>query len=124
MQGFLQILAMVHTIESINNSTLLSGVKLGYEIYDTCSESTLAISATLRFLSTYNTSGDAVLFKCNYSDYIPKVKAVIGDSYSEVSIAVAKLLNTQLIPQVRAQSKCMLSRHKTKFFFCRTYFQC
>ncbi|XP_073483236.1 G-protein coupled receptor family C group 6 member A [Aquarana catesbeiana] len=121
MQGFLQILAMVHTIESINNSTLLSGVKLGYEIYDTCSESTLAISATLRFLSTYNTSGDAVLFKCNYSDYIPKVKAVIGDSYSEVSIAVAKLLNTQLIPQVSHASSAQILSDKFRFpAFLRT----
>lgn len=100
MQGFLQSLAMAHAIEMVNNSSLIPGIKLGYEIYDTCSEATLAVSAALRFLSTYNTSVELLAFRCNYSDYTPKVKAVIGDSYSETSIAVARLLNTQLIPQV------------------------
>ncbi|KAM5165540.1 G-protein coupled receptor family C group 6 member A [Mantella aurantiaca] len=121
MQGFLQMLAMAHAIQLINNSSLIPGVKLGYEIYDTCSESTLAISATLRFLSTYNTSADAVVFKCNYSDYTPKVKAVIGDSYSEVSIAVARLLNTQLIPQVSHASSAQILSDKFRFpAFLRT----
>ncbi|XP_018419115.1 PREDICTED: G-protein coupled receptor family C group 6 member A-like isoform X1 [Nanorana parkeri] len=121
MQGFLQILAMAHTIELINNSSLIPGVKLGYEIYDTCSESTQAISATLRFLSTYNTSGDTLVFKCNYSDYTPRVKAVIGDSYSEVSIAVATLLNTQLIPQVSHASSAEILSDKFRFpAFLRT----
>ncbi|XP_072266307.1 G-protein coupled receptor family C group 6 member A [Pyxicephalus adspersus] len=117
MQGFLQMLAMAHAIELINNSSLIPGIKLGYEIYDTCSESTLAISATLRFLSTYNTSGDNVAFKCNYSDYTPKVKAVIGGSYSEVSIAVARLLNTQLIPQLLQSLKAVNFTYKGRTLY-------
>ena len=60
IQIFLQTLAMIHAIEMINNSTLLSGVTLGYEIYDTCAEVTKAMASALRFLSKSNTSKDIV----------------------------------------------------------------
>ncbi|XP_040282779.1 G-protein coupled receptor family C group 6 member A-like [Bufo bufo] len=121
MQGFLQLLAMAHAIDMVNNSSLIPGIKLGYEIYDTCSEATLAVSAALRFLSTYNSSVELLTFKCNYSDYTPKVKAVIGDSYSEVSIAVARLLNTQLIPQISHSSSAEILSDKFRFpAFMRT----
>ncbi|XP_056422381.1 G-protein coupled receptor family C group 6 member A isoform X2 [Hyla sarda] len=112
---------MAHAIEMVNNSSLIPGIKLGYEIYDTCSEATLAVSAALRFLSTYNTSMELLTFKCNYSDFTPKVKAVIGDSYSEVSIAVARLLNTQLIPQISHSSSAKILSDKFRFpAFLRT----
>ncbi|KAM3931620.1 G-protein coupled receptor family C group 6 member A-like [Leptodactylus fuscus] len=121
IQGFLQLLAMAHAIDMVNNSSLIPGIVLGYEIYDTCSEATLALSAALRFLSTYNTSVELLAFKCNYSDYTPKVKAVIGDSYSEVSIAVARLLNTQLIPQISHSSSAEILSDKYRFpAFLRT----
>ncbi|XP_025238164.1 G-protein coupled receptor family C group 6 member A [Theropithecus gelada] len=97
---FLQTLAMIHSIEMINNSTLLSGVKLGYEIYDTCTEVTVAMAATLRFLSKFNCSKETVEFKCDYSSYMPRVKAVIGSGYSEITMAVSRMLNLQLMPQV------------------------
>ncbi|MEE6476105.1 hypothetical protein FKM82_010975 [Ascaphus truei] len=121
MQGFLQTLAMSHAIEVINNSTLIPGIKLGYEIYDTCSEATLAVSAAIRFLSIFNSSEDVLKFRCNYTDYTPRVKAVIGDSYSEVSIAVAKVLNTQLIPLVSHSSSAEILSDKFRFpAFLRT----
>lgn len=91
---------MIHAIETINNSTLLSGVTLGYEIYDTCAEVTKAMASALRFLPKFNSSEDVVEFKCNYSDYVPRIKAVTGASYSEESMAVSRLLALQLIPQV------------------------
>lgn len=97
---FLQTLAMIHSIEMINNSTLLSGVKLGYEIYDTCTEVTVAMAAALRFLSRFNCSREIVEVKCNYSSYMPRVKAVIGAGYSEISMAVSRILSLQLMPQV------------------------
>lgn len=97
---------MIHAIETINNSTLLSGVTLGYEIYDTCAEVTKAMASALRFLSKFNSSEDVVEFRCNYSDYIPRIKAVVGASYSEVSMAVSRLLALQLIPQVGLRELC------------------
>ncbi|XP_053129546.1 G-protein coupled receptor family C group 6 member A [Hemicordylus capensis] len=121
VQVFLQSLAMVHAIELINNSPLLPGIKLGYEIYDTCAEVTRAMAAALRFLSKFNASKDLVEFRCNYSDYIPRVKAVIGATYSEVSMSVARILNLQLIPQVSHASTAEILSDKVRFpSFLRT----
>ncbi|XP_039389001.1 G-protein coupled receptor family C group 6 member A isoform X1 [Mauremys reevesii] len=121
IQVFLQTLAMMHAIEMINNSTLLSGIKLGYEIYDTCAEVTKAMGAALRFLAKFNASKDTVEYKCNYSDYIPRIKAVIGSSYSEIAMAVSRLLNLQLIPLVSHASSAEILSDKIRFpSFLRT----
>ncbi|XP_029452304.1 G-protein coupled receptor family C group 6 member A-like [Rhinatrema bivittatum] len=121
MQGFLQSLSMIHAIESINNSTLLPGITLGYEIYDTCSEVTVALAAAMRFLSKFNTSENLVEFRCNYTDYIPRVKAVIGASFSEQSVAVSRMLNLQLIPLVSYSASAEILSDKIRFpSFLRT----
>ncbi|XP_075410078.1 G-protein coupled receptor family C group 6 member A isoform X3 [Tenrec ecaudatus] len=118
---FLQTLAMIHSIEMINNSTLLSGVKLGYEIYDTCTEVTVAMAAVLRFLSNLNCPREVVEFKCDYSSYTPRVKAVIGAGYSEITMAVSRMLNLQLIPQVSYESTAEILSDKVRFpSFLRT----
>lgn len=39
-------------------------------------------------------------FKCDYSRYMPRVKAVIGAGYTEITMAVSRMLNLQLMPQV------------------------
>ncbi|XP_052019553.1 G-protein coupled receptor family C group 6 member A isoform X3 [Apodemus sylvaticus] len=118
---FLQTLAMIHSIEMINNSTLLSGVKLGYEIYDTCTEVTAAMAATLRFLSKLNCSRETVIFQCDYSSYMPRVKAVVGAGYSEISMAVSRMLNLQLMPQVSYGSTAEILSDKIRFpSFLRT----
>ncbi|XP_012789399.2 G-protein coupled receptor family C group 6 member A isoform X3 [Sorex araneus] len=118
---FLQTLAMIHSIEMVNNSTLLSGVKLGYEIYDTCSEVTVATAAALRFLSKFNCSRETMESKCDSSSYIPRVKAVIGAGYSEITVAVSRILNLQLIPQVSYESTAEILSDKIRFpSFLRT----
>ncbi|XP_003781666.1 G-protein coupled receptor family C group 6 member A isoform X3 [Otolemur garnettii] len=118
---FLQALAMIHTIEMINNSTLLSGVKLGYEIYDTCTEVTVAMAAALRFLSKFNCSRETVEFQCDYSSYMPRVRAVIGAGYSEITMAVSRMLNLQLMPQVSYESTAEILSDKIRFpSFLRT----
>ncbi|XP_055981235.1 G-protein coupled receptor family C group 6 member A [Sorex fumeus] len=118
---FLQTLAMIHSIEMINNSTLLSGVKIGYEIYDTCSEVTVAMAAALRFLSKFNCSRETMESKCDSSSYMPRVKAVIGAGYSEITMAVSRILNLQLIPQVSYESTAEILSDKIRFpSFLRT----
>ncbi|XP_069462735.1 G-protein coupled receptor family C group 6 member A [Ambystoma mexicanum] len=115
LEGFLQTLAMIHTIESINNSTLLRGIKLGYEIYDTCADVSTAMVAAMRFMAKVNTSGDTLESRCNYIDYTPRVKAVIGASNSEVSIAVSRMLTLQLIPQVSHSSSADILSDALRF---------
>ncbi|XP_008565974.1 PREDICTED: G-protein coupled receptor family C group 6 member A isoform X2 [Galeopterus variegatus] len=121
ISNFLQTLAMIHSIEMINNSTLLPGIKLGYEIYDTCTEVTVAMAAALRFLSKFNCSREIVEFKCDYSSYMPRVKAVIGAGYSEITMAVSRMLSLQLMPQVSYESTAEILSDKIRFpSFLRT----
>ncbi|XP_067841387.1 G-protein coupled receptor family C group 6 member A-like [Heptranchias perlo] len=121
LSTFLQAQAMIYSIEQINNSTLLPGVKLGYEIYDSCSDVIAAIQATTRFLSKFNSSDSSVEVHCNYTDYVPSVKAVVGDAYSEISIVVARLLNLYLIPQISHASSAETLSDKARFAsFLRT----
>ncbi|KAM5282566.1 LOW QUALITY PROTEIN: G-protein coupled receptor family C group 6 member A [Hipposideros larvatus] len=108
---FLQTLAMIHSIEMIDNS----GVKLEYKIHDTCTEVTVAIAAALRFLSKFNCSKEIVEFKCDYSRYMPRVKAVIGAGYSEISMAISRILNLQLTPQVNYESTAEIPSDKICF---------
>ncbi|XP_059837327.1 G-protein coupled receptor family C group 6 member A [Hypanus sabinus] len=121
VRGLVKILAMIHSIEMINNSTLLPGIKLGYKIYDTCTEPTMALRAVLKFLSKANSSDNCVEVHCNYTAYLPAVKAVIGAATSEVSISVARLLNINLMPQISYSASARILSDKTRFpAFLRT----
>ncbi|XP_059839478.1 G-protein coupled receptor family C group 6 member A-like [Hypanus sabinus] len=112
---------MIHTIEMINNSSLLNGVKLGYEIYDTCSDASKAIIAAMKLLAKSNSTGDVLEVHCNYTDYKPIVKAVVGEVYSELSIPVARIFNVMLIPQISFASSASILSNKGRFTsFLRT----
>ncbi|XP_078255751.1 G-protein coupled receptor family C group 6 member A [Rhinoraja longicauda] len=121
VRGLVKVLAMIHSIEKINNSTLLPGIKLGYKIYDTCTEPTMALRAVMKFLSKANSSDNCVEVHCNYTDYMTTVKAVIGPATSEVSISVARLLNINLMPQISYSASAKILSDKTRFpAFLRT----
>ncbi|XP_068014355.1 taste receptor type 1 member 3 [Melanerpes formicivorus] len=97
--GLIWALAMKFAIEEINNSTsLLPGVRLGYDMYDTCLEPLVALQPSLLFLTRQGTRGIEV--RCNYSDYQPRVTAVIGPHKSDLCLATAQLFSFFLIPQV------------------------
>lgn len=95
---------MKFAIDQINNSTsLLPGVKLGYDMYDTCFEPLVALQPSLLFLTQNGTTGIGVL--CNYTDYQPRVTAVIGPHKSDLCLVTAKLFSSFLIPQVKKLSR-------------------
>ncbi|NXJ37928.1 TS1R3 protein, partial [Ciconia maguari] len=97
--GLIWALGMKFAIDQINNSTsLLPGVRLGYDMYDTCFEPLAALQPSLLFLTQNGTTGIGVL--CNYSDYQPRVTAVIGPHKSDLCLVTAKLFSFFLIPQV------------------------
>ncbi|XP_067881784.1 G-protein coupled receptor family C group 6 member A [Heterodontus francisci] len=121
VRGLVKALTMIHSIEMVNNSTLLPGIKLGYEIYDTCTEPTKALRAVLGFLSKSNSTDNCVEVQCNYTDYLPKVRAVIGAATSEVSIVVARLLSIHLMPQISYSASATILSDKARFpAFLRT----
>ncbi|RLV87396.1 hypothetical protein DV515_00015746 [Chloebia gouldiae] len=89
---------MTFAIEQINNSSsVLPGLRLGYELHDSCSEPLVALRPSLLFLARRGSSGIALLR--NYSEYQPRVTAVIGPHSSDLCLLTARLFSSFLIPQ-------------------------
>eukprot|EP00063_Salmo_salar_P040289 XP_014015124.1 PREDICTED: G-protein coupled receptor family C group 6 member A-like [Salmo salar] len=117
--GFTQALAMIHAVESANRSPVLTtlGISLGYRIHDSCSDVTTALRASADFTQpTKDCGGGASTSTCP-----PPIMAVIGASSSEISIAVARQLNLELIPQISYASTAIILSDKKRFpAFLRT----
>ncbi|XP_031758569.1 G-protein coupled receptor family C group 6 member A [Xenopus tropicalis] len=121
LRGFLRSLGMVHAIERINSFNLLPGIKLGYEIYDTCGDASRGLQETIRFTGYEELAYEILHGMCNVTDLLPLVKAVVGAGYSEVSVAVARLLGFQLVPQISYGSTAAILSDKRRFpSFLRT----
>lgn len=98
-------LAAIHEIEEINAAGFLPGVHLGYLMCDTCSFASKALQNVGHMLAI----NSSLNVKCDYIDFRPKVKIILGALYSEVSIAVARLLNVYMVPLVSHKS-CLISK--------------
>lgn len=111
--------AMRYAVEQINNNTgpqlLLPGVKLGYQLYDTCSipAGILASLDVLDYWSPFTSGKDP-----NYNNSQRPV-AVIGPDSSSKTFTPAVLLGAYLIPQVSSSknSHC----HKSQRPACCVY---
>lgn len=94
---------MKYAVDEINaNESLLPGIKLGYEIYDTCKQSAIIVKPTLSFLTAK--SNRVLSVQCNYTDYETSMSAVIGPHSSEMVSVIGKLIGFFLMPQVRLQT--------------------
>ncbi|CAL8338799.1 unnamed protein product [Lota lota] len=92
-------LVMKYTVDEINaNQVLLPGIKLGYDIFDTCSQSATIVQSTLYLLSDKVTGELAV--ECNYTNYEPRVAAIIGPQTSDMVTVIGNLLGFFLMPQI------------------------
>ncbi|XP_066540697.1 extracellular calcium-sensing receptor-like [Hoplias malabaricus] len=106
--------AMEFTIHEINNRTdLLPGIKLGYEIHDSCAAMPMAIKGAFQL-----TNGVESLFNntasCLNSTAVA-VPAVIGESGSTPSISMARILGLFGIPQVSHYATCACLSDKRQF---------
>nr|QQZ02695.1 taste receptor type 1 member 3 [Trachops cirrhosus] len=97
--GLLWALAGKMAVEEINRrSTLLPGVLLGYDFFDTCSDPVVAMKPSLMFMA--KAGGRDVAAHCDYAQYQPRVLAVIGPHTSELALVTGKLFGFFLMPQV------------------------
>ncbi|XP_066510748.1 G-protein coupled receptor family C group 6 member A-like [Hoplias malabaricus] len=103
---------MIYAIEQINNSTLLPNVNIGYDIYDTCSNVSMALYASLKLME-----GETPKTMCLVpnGDVNNNVKAVVGELSSEVSVSVARLLALPLMPQISYASTSQVLCDRSKF---------
>ena len=108
---------MIFAIQEINQRApnVLPNVTIGYEIYDTCGDVTNAIDDTLHLLygRPDNTSCEP------YDLSNPRVKVVIGERSSEVSIAVSRLLALSSVPQVCFYSLLLVSQITLRYLMFR-----
>ncbi|XP_029433926.1 taste receptor type 1 member 3 [Rhinatrema bivittatum] len=110
-----KLLAMRFAIDEINNSSsLLPKVTLGYDIYDTCFETRVAMRPAMSFLSRHP-GGDGLQVQCNYTDYRPRILAVVGPESSEECIILARLFNLITLPQVSYSASSDILRDRTRF---------
>ncbi|KAF6716373.1 G-protein coupled receptor family C group 6 member A [Oryzias melastigma] len=108
-RGLSWALAMVNAIEVLNSSPILTevNVTLGYHILDSCSDVSTALRATEDLLQRVAP--------------LKPVTAVVGASSSEISIAVARLLTLNMIPQISYASTAVILSDKSRFpAFMRT----
>ncbi|KAM9361307.1 taste receptor type 1 member 3, partial [Symphorus nematophorus] len=92
-------LVMKYAVDEVNaNQNLLPGIKLGYEIYDTCRQSAVIVKPTISFLSAK--SNRVLSAECNYTNYETSISAVIGPYSSEMVSVIGKLMGFFLMPQI------------------------
>uniref|UniRef100_A0A3B4XU92 G-protein coupled receptors family 3 profile domain-containing protein n=1 Tax=Seriola lalandi dorsalis TaxID=1841481 RepID=A0A3B4XU92_SERLL len=95
---------------------------IGYDIYDTCADVGLALRATLQLLKNQS-DPQRCLLPANINSALPdpQTKVVIGERYSEVSIAVARVLALSSVAQISYGSTSEVLSQKLKFpTFLRT----
>ena len=114
-KGFQRSLGMVFAVEQVNNNaSLLPGIKLAYDIRDTCTSSVTALEESVSFLPEFSGQG-----KCLRETY--SVSGVVGPSYGENCIPTQNLLRLFQIPQITNAGTAIELSDKTRYdYFFRT----
>ncbi|XP_066540643.1 extracellular calcium-sensing receptor-like [Hoplias malabaricus] len=109
--------SLIFAIEEINNSSLLlPGVSLGYTIYDTCSSILMGIKVAMALIN----GNEQTDFSKSCSKPA-QVQAIMGETYSSASMAVAKSVGPFSIPIISHYSTCTCLSDKQKYpSFLRT----
>uniref|UniRef100_A0A3Q3J5S1 G-protein coupled receptors family 3 profile domain-containing protein n=1 Tax=Monopterus albus TaxID=43700 RepID=A0A3Q3J5S1_MONAL len=101
---------MVFAIEEINKSTkLLPGIRLGYQIHDSCASVTVAVHAAFQLSNGL----DPVFYtgaNCSKS-----MMAVVGESGSTPSISISHVIGPFNIPQVSHSATCACLSDKRQY---------
>ncbi|XP_014639207.1 PREDICTED: taste receptor type 1 member 3 [Ceratotherium simum simum] len=116
--GLLWALAVQMAVEEINNgSTLLPGLHLGYDFFDSCTEPLVAMKPSLLFMAKAGSRSIAAY--CDYAQYQPRVVAVIGPHSSELALVTGKFFSFFLMPQVSygATTERLSNREEFPSFF-------
>ncbi|XP_026220310.1 extracellular calcium-sensing receptor-like [Anabas testudineus] len=104
--------AMIFAIEEINNSTkLIPGIRLGYQIHDSCALVPMALKVAFQF-----TNGlDQVFHTGDNCSQSGMVMAVVGESGSGQSIAMSRIIGPFKIPLVSHFATCACLSNKQQY---------
>ena len=95
--------AMVFAVEEINNSAeLLPGVRLGYQIHDSCASVPVTVHAAFQL----SNGQDPVFYTGVNCSQSGSVVAVVGESGSTPSISMARVIGSFNIPLVNTLDIC------------------
>uniref|UniRef100_A0A3B4G053 Extracellular calcium-sensing receptor-like n=1 Tax=Pundamilia nyererei TaxID=303518 RepID=A0A3B4G053_9CICH len=104
--------AMVFAIEEINNSTeLLPGIRLGYQIFDSCSSVPVAVHVAFQLLNSL----DTVFYTGGNCLQSGMVMTIVGESGSTPSISMSRILGSFNIPQVSHYATCACLSDKQQY---------
>uniref|UniRef100_A0AAR2JSQ3 G-protein coupled receptors family 3 profile domain-containing protein n=1 Tax=Pygocentrus nattereri TaxID=42514 RepID=A0AAR2JSQ3_PYGNA len=94
--------SLIFAIEEINNSSsLLPGVSLGFKLYDTCSSTAMGVRMAMALLNgNDNSTLDEPCTKPT------QVQAIIGETHSSISTAIAKSVGPFKIPLISYEATC------------------
>ncbi|CAI5454294.1 unnamed protein product [Caenorhabditis angaria] len=130
-RGVHRVEAMLYALDMINaQKDFLRGLKLGALILDSCSNPAFALNQSLEFVRDMIGSSDAKDYTCS-DGKTPQISAkhrdkksvaaVVGGSYSSVSVQLANLLRLFRIAQVSPASTNADLSDKSRFeYFART----
>uniref|UniRef100_A0A3B5RA28 G-protein coupled receptors family 3 profile domain-containing protein n=1 Tax=Xiphophorus maculatus TaxID=8083 RepID=A0A3B5RA28_XIPMA len=107
---------MIFAIEEINNSTeLLPGIKLGYQIYDSC----VSVPVSVHIAFQMANGQDPVIYKGDNCSQSGKLVAAVGDSGSTPSISMSRIMGSFNIPLVShfATCACLSDKQQYPTFF-------
>ncbi|XP_044158387.1 extracellular calcium-sensing receptor-like [Bufo gargarizans] len=118
MDKYQYVLAMLFAINQINaNSLLMPNVTLGYEVYDSCYSDLAAVDGVMCYLS--GNQSKVPNYICRSAP--PTLSAVVGDSPSSGSVAIAQILGLTHFPQISYASALPSLADKIQFpSFLRT----
>ncbi|KAK2847796.1 hypothetical protein Q7C36_009478 [Tachysurus vachellii] len=93
---------LIYAVEEINNSSsLLPGVSLGYKIFDTCGSPAHGVKVAMALVNgNENSVSDEICTKP------AQVQAIIGETYSSVSMAISKSIGPFSMPLISYYSTC------------------
>ncbi|RVE64903.1 hypothetical protein OJAV_G00130940 [Oryzias javanicus] len=103
---------MIFAIEEINNNTeLLPGIKLGYQILDSCAAVPVAVQAAFQLTN----SGENIFYMNNNCSQSGMMASVIAESGSTPSISISRIIGSFDIPQVSHFATCACLSDKQQF---------
>ncbi|XP_047010440.2 extracellular calcium-sensing receptor-like [Ictalurus punctatus] len=107
--------SLIFAVEEINNSSLLlPGVSLGYKIYDSCGSSSLGVKVAMTLVNGNENSVQICTKPA-------QVQAIIGETYSSVSMAISKSIGPVGVPLISYFATCECLSDKRKYpSFLRT----